>query len=366
MKYFIIAGEASGDLHGANLMKAIKKLDAHAQFNFWGGDFMKTEAPGLLVHQKDIAIMGIVEVVLKLRTILGNISSCKKQILNFNPDVVVLIDYPGFNLRIAEFCKQQNIRNAYYISPKVWAWKENRVKKLENFVDDLLLIFPFEIDYFKKFKVNTTYVGNPLLDELATFKSNSNFYADNNLDERKIIALLPGSRKQEIKRMLPIMLEATKNYPDYQLVIAGAPSLDKSLYEPYLNERMKIVFNQTYQLLHNSTAAIVCSGTATLETALFNVPQVCGYAANQLSYLIVKALAKVEFVSLVNLCLQRLCITELIQQNATPEKFKIELDKIMPGGNNREKMLADYIELQKLLGGVGASDRAASVIIKNK
>lgn len=365
MKYFIIAGEASGDLHGANLMKAIKKADANAQFNFWGGDNMQAEAPGLLAHQKDIAIMGFVEVVLKIRTILGNISKCKEQILNFKPDVVVLIDYPGFNLRIAEFCKQQNIRNAYYISPKVWAWKESRVKKLEKFVDDLLLIFPFEINYFKKFKVNATYVGNPLLDELASFSPNLNFYSENNLDNRKIIALLPGSRKQEIKTMLPIMLEATKNYPDHQLVIAGAPSLDKSLYEPYLNERMNIVFGQTYQLLHHSTAAIVCSGTATLETALFNIPQVCGYAGNQLSYLIIKMLANIKYISLVNLCLDRICITELIQHDATPEKFKLELDKIMPGGANREKMLNDYIELQELLGGVGASERASRVIIKN-
>lgn len=366
MKYFIIAGEASGDLHGANLMKAIKKADANAKFNFWGGDNMQAEAPGLLVHQKDIAIMGFVEVVLKIRTILGNISKCKKQILNFNPDVVVLIDYPGFNLRIAEFCKQQNIRNAYYISPKVWAWKESRVKKIEKFVDDLLLIFPFEINYFKKFKVNATFVGNPLLDELASFSPNPNFYSENNLDNRKIIALLPGSRKQELKTMLPIMLEATKNYTDHQLVIAGAPSLEKSLYEPYLNERMNIVFGQTYQLLHHSTAAIVCSGTATLETALFNIPQVCGYAGNQLSYLIIKMLANIKYISLVNLCLDRTCITELIQHDATPEKFKLELDKIMPGGANREKMLSDYNELQKLLGGVGASERAASVIIKNK
>ena len=290
MKYFIIAGEASGDLHGANLMKVLKKKDPQAQFNFWGGDKMSAEAPGLLMHQKDLAIMGFVEVVLKLRTILGNIARCKKHILEFKPDMVVLIDYPGFNLRIAEFCKLHHIKNAYYISPKVWAWKENRVKKLEQFVDDLLLIFPFEINYFKKWKVNATYVGNPLLDELAEFTPNLNFYTDNKLDKRPVIALLPGSRKQEVKKMLPIMLEATKNYTAYQLVIAGAPSLENSFYEPYLNDRLNIVFGQTYDLLHNAVSAIVCSGTATLETALFNVPQVCGYAGNQLSYLIIKML----------------------------------------------------------------------------
>lgn len=362
MKYFIIAGEASGDLHGANLIKAIKKVDAKAVFHFWGGDKMKAEADGLLVHYKEVAIMGFVEVLMNLRTILGNIKKCKQQILDFKPDVVVLIDYPGFNMRIAEFCKKQRIKTAYYISPKVWAWKENRAKKLEQFVDELLLIFPFEVNYFKKWKVKATYVGNPLLDEISEFKPNSNFYKDNTLDTRPVIALLPGSRKQEVTKMLPIMLEATKKYTDYQLVIAGAPGLDKSFYEPYLNERLNIVFGQTYDLLNISTAAVVCSGTATLETALFNVPQVCGYAGNQISYLIIKMLANLEYISLVNLCLRRTCITELIQHDVTPSKLQYELELIMPGGANRERMLKDYVELKNLLGDVGASDRAAKVI----
>jgi lipid-A-disaccharide synthase len=362
MRYFIIAGEASGDLHGANLIRAIKKDDPTAQFNFWGGDKMKAETEGMLVHYRDVTIMGFVEVLMNLRTILKNMTLCKAQILAFKPDVVVMIDYPGFNLRIAEFCKKNQLKTVYYISPKVWAWKENRAKKLEKFVDELLLIFPFEVPYFKKWKVKTTYVGNPLLDEVDAFKPNVNFHLDNKLDNRPIIALLPGSRKQEVTKMLPIMLEATKKYTDFQLVIAGAPGLDRQFYEPYLNERLSIVFGQTYDLLKNATTAVVCSGTATLETALFNIPQVCGYAGNPISYLIIKMLANLEYISLVNLCLQRTCITELIQNDVTPEKLQHEMELIMPGGANREKMLADYKELQSLLGGKGASERAAKVI----
>ncbi len=362
MKYFIIAGEASGDLHGANLIKAIKKQDAVAEFNFWGGDKMQAQANGLLVHYKEVTIMGFVEVLLNLRTILGNIERCKQQILAYKPDVVILIDYPGFNLRIAEFCKHHQLKTIYYISPKVWAWKENRAKKLEQFVDELILIFPFEVPYFKKWKVKSIYVGNPLLDEIADFIPNPNFRIENDLSSQKIIALLPGSRKQEVNKMLPIMLEATKKYTNYQLVIAGAPGLDKSFYEPYLTDRLKIVFGQTYDLLNQSTAAIVCSGTATLETALFNIPQVCGYAANPISYFIAKMFVKIEYISLVNLCLDKPCITELIQQDMNPEKLREELELIMPDGKNRMQMLNDYLELKNLLGGAGASERAAKII----
>lgn len=362
MKYFLIAGEASGDLHGANLMKAIKKKDGAAEFRFWGGDKMQQEAPGLLMHYKETSIMGFIEVVLNLRRILGFISRCKAQLMEFRPDVVVFIDYPGFNLRIAEFCKAQGIRTVYYISPKVWAWKENRAKKLERFVDELLLIFPFEVPYFKKWKVKATYVGNPLLDEIAAFTPDPAFREKNRLDERPIIALLPGSRRQEVTRLLPVMLEATKHYADHQLVIAGAPGLDRSFYGPFLNERLGIVCNQTYDLLKQSTVAIVCSGTATLETALLNVPQVCGYAANPLSYAIAKMLVKLKYISLVNLCLDRPCITELIQRDMNPARLREELDLVMPGGSRREKMLNDYEELRQLLGGSGASDKAAAVI----
>jgi lipid-A-disaccharide synthase len=363
VKYFIIAGEASGDLHGSNLINALKKQDTAAVFNFWGGDQMKAEADGLLVHYKDVTIMGFVEVVLNLRTILGNIERCKKQIDAFQPDVVVMIDYPGFNLRIAEYCKGKGIKTAYYIAPKIWAWKENRGKKLEQFVDQLLLIFPFEVNYFKKWKVNSTFVGNPLLDAIAAFDPDPDFRKNNNLDERKIIALMPGSRKQEISKILPKMIEATAAYNQYQLVIAGAPGIDREFYKPYLNDRVAIVFGKTYDLLHQSTSAIVCSGTATLETALFNVPQVCGYIANPVSYFIARMLVKIKYISLVNLNLDRDCITELIQDNFSVANLHRELDAVLPGGTERERMLNDYAELRALLGGEGASSRAATAII---
>lgn len=364
MKYFIIAGEASGDLHGSNLMKSLKQKDPAAQFQFWGGDSMATEADGLRKHYKQVAIMGFVEVLLNLRAIFSNIRLCKDQIEAFQPDVVVLIDYPGFNLRIAEFCKTRNIKTVYYISPKVWAWKENRAKKLEAYVDRLLLIFPFEVDYFKKWNVNAIFVGNPLLDAIAQFVPNPRFKQKNKLDNRPIIALMPGSRKQEIAKILPLMLSATQQYSQYQLVIAGAPGIDPEFYHPFLNDRISIVFNETYDLLNQSTAAIVCSGTATLETALFNVPQVCGYVANSLSYAIAKWLVKIKYISLVNLNLNRTCITELIQHEFTTHNLTRELNTILPNGNQRERMLSDYTELREILGGEGASSRAAAEIIR--
>jgi lipid-A-disaccharide synthase len=363
MKYFIIAGEASGDLHGSNLLKAIKKQDPHAEFAFWGGDLMKAEAPGLLKHYKEVAIMGFLEVLMKLNTIKANINTCKQQITNFKPDVVVLIDYAGFNMRIAAFCKSVGIKTAYYISPKVWAWNEGRAKKLEKFVDKLLLIFSFEEAYFKKWNVNAVFVGNPLMDAIANFTPNPNFHTQHKLDHRKIIALMPGSRKQEISKILPKMLAATEPYQDYQLIIAGAPGMDPEFYKPYLNNRVSITFNETYDVLHHSTAAIVCSGTATLETALFNVPQVCGYVANEVSYQIGRMVVKIPFISLVNLCLGRECIRELLQREFTTENVHTELDAILPGGNKLSTMLKDYAELKKILGGEGASNRAAAEIM---
>lgn len=363
MKYFIIAGEASGDLHGGNLIKAIKQQDAAAEFRFWGGDYMAEQSEGLLKHYKEVAIMGFIEVVMNLRTIFSNIKACKKQIITYKPDVVVLIDYPGFNLRIAEYCKRNNIKTVYYISPKVWAWKEKRAQKLEQYVDKLLLIFPFEVDYFKKWNVHTAFVGNPLVDAIEQFVPNPLFKQQHQLNNRPIIALMPGSRKQEISKILPMMIESTAKYTDYQLVIAGAPGMDPAFYKPYLNERVSIVFNETYDLLKLSTAAVVCSGTATLETALFNVPQVCGYVANEISYRIAMALVKVKFISLVNLNLDRMCITELIQHHFTTDNLTHELDAVLPDGNKRERMLADYAELKKMLGGEGASLRAAKEII---
>ena len=363
MKYFIIAGEASGDLHGSNLMKAILAKDPSASFQFWGGDRMAAVADGLLMHYNHHTVMGFVEVLLKLRSISANLNLCKQQIENFKPDVVVLIDYAGFNLRIAKFCKQTGFKTAFYISPKVWAWNEKRVHKLEQYVDKLLLIFPFEVDYFTKWKVDSVFVGNPLLDAISIFVPNTNFRQQNKLDQRNIIALMPGSRKQEIKRILPKMMEATQTYTSYQLVIAGAPGVDAEFYASFLNERVSIVFDQTYDLLNQSIAAVVCSGTATLETALLNIPQVCGYVGSPISYRIARLLVKIKYMSLVNLILNRDCLTELIQKELNPINLKRELDAILPGGAQRDRMLNDYIELQTLLGGKGASNRAADVII---
>jgi lipid-A-disaccharide synthase len=358
MKYFIVAGEASGDLHGANLIKSIKQKDNSAQFNFWGGDKMAHQAQGLLMHYKNVSIMGFVEVLMNLRSIFANIDLCKKQINSFNPDVVILIDFPGFNLRIAEFCKSKGIKVVYYISPKVWAWKENRAKKLEKYVDLLLLIFPFEVDYFKKWNVKTAYVGNPLLDEIQQFIPNPAFRKQNQLSEKPIIALLPGSRKQEIKSTLPLMIKLAKPYPDYQFLVAGAPSISKEFYSAYENDNVKIIYNQTYDILSQSTAAIVCSGTATLETALFNIPQICAYVAHPISYRIAKMLVKIKYISLVNLNLNSEVICELIQDDFNENRLKLEFEAIMPNGNKREIILNDYASLRDLFG-VGASDNAA-------
>ena len=363
MKYFIVAGEASGDLHGANLIKSIKQKDNSAQFNFWGGDKMDNQAEGLLMHYKNVSIMGFVEVLMNLRSIFANMDLCKKQIISFAPDVVILIDYPGFNLRIAEYCKSKDIKVVYYISPKVWAWKENRAKKLEKYVDLLLLIFPFEVDYFKKWNVKTAYVGNPLMDEIHQFNPNPSFRTQNLLSEKPIIALLPGSRKQEIKTTLPLMIKLAKSYSDYQFLVAGAPSISKDFYAAYENDNVKIIYNQTYDVLSQSTAAIVCSGTATLETALFNVPQVCAYVAHPVSYMIAKMLVKIKYISLVNLNLNREAICELIQNDFNENRLKKEFESIMPNGDKRDILLNDYASLRSLFG-VGASDKAAIEIQK--
>lgn len=364
MKYFIVAGEASGDLHGANLMAAIKQQDKDAQFQFWGGDLMAQQAPGLQMHYKQVTIMGFVEVLMNLRTIFGNIDLCKKHISAFKPDVVVLIDYPGFNLRIAAYCKQLGIKTVYYIAPKIWAWKENRGKKLEQFVDELLIIFPFEIPYFKKWKVKTTYVGNPLIDAIAGYSFNPVFLQEQGVT-KPMIALLPGSRKQEIDKILPLMLQVVSRFPEYEFIIAGAPGLDIAHYEKYLSGQVKLVFGETYNLLKHAEAAIVCSGTATLETALFNVPQVCGYVANPISYHIARWLVNIKYISLVNLCLDKPAITELIQQEFTVTNMTAELQAVLPGGQKHESLMADYKILSQSLGGEGASNKAAQVVVNS-
>ncbi len=358
MKYFIVAGEASGDLHGAKLMSAIMENDAHATFQYWGGDLMAQTAPGLIKHYKENAIMGFVEVLTNLNKIRKNLSDCKQAILAFKPDVVILIDYPGFNLRIAKFSKLNGFKTAYYIAPKVWAWKENRAKKLEKYVDLLLLIFPFEMNYFTKWKVKAIYIGNPLANTIATFKSEQTI-----ANNKPIIALLPGSRKQELKRMLPTMVALGPAFKEYELIVCGAPGIEKADYLPYLNDSVKLVFNQTYDVLKVAEAAIVCSGTASLETAFFNVPQLCGYKAHSISLVIAKLFVKVKYMSLVNLCLNREAIPELLQAQFNVNTIQFKLRNIIKGGCDRAKMLNDYNELNHLFTEDKPTQKAAKAII---
>lgn len=359
MRYFLVAGEASGDLHGAELMGSILAIDAHAEFNYWGGDEMEKTAPGLMKHYKENAIMGFVEVVANIRKISKNLSDCKKAILHFQPDVVILIDYPGFNLRIASFSKRNGLKTVYYIAPKVWAWKENRAKILEKNIDLMLLIFPFEIDYFRKWKVNAHYIGNPLAYKIQAFKSK---YASQN--QTKSIALLPGSRKQELKRMLPTMVALSDFYPDYEFIICGAPGLEEKDYLPYLSKNIKLVFNQTYQILASAEAAVVCSGTASLETAFFNVPQICAYKANAASLKIAKLFVKVKYMSLVNLCMNKEIVPELLQEKFNMTTLKNQLDQLLIGGADRNKMLEEYAQLQSLFGEIAPTKKAATAILK--
>ncbi|MBE0651167.1 MAG: lipid-A-disaccharide synthase [Bacteroidales bacterium] len=362
MKYYLIAGEASGDLHGSKLMQAIKMNDPDAEFRFWGGDKMQAQGGTLAKHYRDLAFMGYTEVILNLRTILRNISFCKKELVEYHPDVVILIDYPGFNLRMAKFASQQGLKVAYYISPTVWAWKQGRVKTIKKYVDRMMVILPFEKEFYSRFDYKADYVGHPLLDELDDEKmiSRENFIKENKLDKRPVIALLPGSRVQEISRMLEPMLELVPEFADYQFVIAGVNSVPKDIY--YVTENVKIVFNQTHTLLRISEAALVTSGTATLETALLNVPQVVAYKANAISFNIVKALVHLKYISLVNLIMDKEVVRELIQNDCTAQSLREELKKILPGSDERNRMLSDYQKLVEKLGTNGASEKAALVV----
>ncbi len=363
MKYFLIAGEASGDLLGANLMEGIRQKDPEATFQFWGGDLMQKQSPGLLQHYKEINIMGFVEVLMKLSSIFKNLSRCKQQIQAFKPDVVVFVDYPGFNMRMAKFAKRAGFKTVYFIAPKIWAWNEKRGYQLEKYIDELLLIFPFEAGYFKKWKVKSTYVGNPLAQLIKNYKVNPDFLISNQLGNLPVIALLPGSRKQEIMRILPVMMQVTARFPEYQFVIAGAPSIDKSFYQSFLNGQVKIVYNQTYDLLRSATASIVCSGTASLEVAFFNVPQVCCYAANNISYQIAIRFVKVKYVSLVNINLNRPAIHEYIQYDLTEENISNELRDVLPGGKGHVQLMQNYADLHQLFGDENASLNAAQIIM---
>lgn len=369
MKYYIIAGEASGDLHGANLIASIKKKDPRAKIRAWGGDLMKKQGATLVKHYCDLAFMGFVEVVLNLKTILKNLSFCKKDIKKFAPDAIILIDYPGFNIKVAKFAHKLGIKVYYYISPQVWAWKKRRVYTLKKVVDKMLVILPFEKNFYDEYDVESYFVGHPLLDELSRVKNVNKklFIKQNNLDpKREIIALLPGSRKQEVSRMLEVMLKVVKMFPDYQFVVGCAPSLPESYYKELVNvENVHLVFDKTYQLLQVASAALVTSGTATLETALFYVPEVVCYKGNHISYLIAKNLIKVKYICLVNLIMDKPVVKELIQNDLTPENIATELRLLLTDSKKQRNLLEDYEELRYLLGNAGASDNAASVIVSD-
>ena len=365
MKYFLITGEASGDLLGASLMEGILAKDPAAEFAFWGGDKMAEVAPGMLQHFKDITIMGFVEVLLNIRTIQANMKRCEAQFSTYKPDVLILIDYPGFNMRMAKAARKYNIKTCYFIAPKIWAWNEKRGKQLEANVDLLLLIFPFETAYFKKWKVNAKYIGNPLYNQINRFKKSDDFRAKNNLSSKPIIALLPGSRKQEVKRMLPNMLLLAKAYPQYQFIIAGTSHLGDSYYQKIIhNQEAAIIFDDVRNILAFSEAAIVCSGTASLETAFMKVPHVCVYAAQPITYWIASMLVKVKWASLVNLNLNREAIKELIQNNYHLTNLKHEFEAILPHGAKRAQIMQDYAELDSLFLHQNAAANAASAIQK--
>jgi len=365
MKYYIIAGEASGDLHGANLLKALFKAEPDAKVRFWGGDLMQQVGGTLVKHYKDLAFMGFAEVISNLSTILKNIDFCKKDIMAFDPDVIIFIDYPGFNMRIAKWAKQHGFDTHYYISPQIWAWKEGRIKAIKRDVNQMYVILPFEKDFYeKKHQYPVHYVGHPLLDEIEEFKKNQSgdFNQKHQLDNRPIIALLPGSRKQEISRLLTEMLRVVNDYPQFQFVIAGAPSLNAAFYQPFIKqENVKLILNDTYNLLNNAYAAIVTSGTATLETALFNVPQVVVYKGNEISYQIAKRIINLKYISLVNLIMDEPIVTELIQSEFNTINIKKEFDKVI-NKNHRDEVFVKYRELSKKLGGGGASERVINIL----
>ena len=375
MKYYLIVGEASGDLHASNLMKALKEQDAQADFRFFGGDLMREVGGTLVKHYKELAYMGFIPVLLHLRTIFKNMDYCKSDILKWQPDVVILVDYPGFNLKIAEFVKKHTkIPVYYYISPKIWAWKEYRIKNIKRDVDELFSILPFEVDFFKGHQYPIHYVGNPCVDAVDAFQKThtetfEEFTSANGLSQKPIIALLAGSRKQEIKDNLPDMLEAAKPFVnDYQLVLAGAPSMDLSYYQSYIggDVPVKIVFGQTYRLLAHAKVALVTSGTATLETALFRVPQVVCYylAMGKVISFLRKHILKVKYISLVNLVANKEVVRELVADTMTVDNVRSELDALLNDADYRGKMLQEYDRMIKILGPAGASHQAASKMIE--
>lgn len=363
MRYYIIAGEASGDLHGSNLIKEIQKLDANSNIRCWGGDKMKATGAALVKHYKELAFMGFVEIIKNLPAILKNFKFCKEDISAYQPDVIIFVDYPGFNLRMAKWAKENNYKTVFYISPQVWAWKESRVKNIKRNIDKMIVILPFEKEFFKKWHYDVEYVGHPLVEVIDSFKKE---HAGIHVSD-KTIALLPGSRKQEINTKLPIMLQATKNFPDYHFHIAKAPSIEDEFYKGFLKDHpnVALISNETYSLLMRSEAALVTSGTATLETALFGVPEIVCYKAGNISYQIAKRLVKLKFISLVNLIMNKEVVKELIQNDLTEEKITSELKSVLFDLEKRSRIKADYFQLKKLLSKGGNASKNAAAIIDN-
>lgn len=361
MKYYLISGEASGDLHGSNLIKEIQKLDSDAQFRAWGGDLIEATGATLVCHYRELAFMGFVEVLANLRTILNNINFCKQDIMDYEPDVIIFVDYPGFNLRIAPFAKKLGIKTVYYISPQVWAWKESRVKKIKQSIDKMLVILPFEKAFYQKHGYEVDFVGHPLIDAIENHPKDGIELRDKHtLNDKPIIALLPGSRKQEISTMLPIMLEAALGFTDYQIVVAGAPSVPMEFYNSITGGKVKVLENQTYDLLSMADAALVTSGTATLETALFGVPEVVCYKGNTISYHIARRLVKVDYISLVNLIMEKEVVKELIQDDFTVKQLNEHIPTLL--SEESAQLKKDYRVLREKLGGKGASENAAKLI----
>jgi lipid-A-disaccharide synthase len=369
MKYFIIAGEQSGDLHGSNLVKELLEADNSAEIFCWGGDLMESAGATLLVHYRKMAFMGFIAVIKNLGSISKNINLCKKQINEYRPDVIIFIDYPGFNLRIAEYSKNKGYKTFYYISPKLWAWNERRVKKIKKYIDRMFIIFPFEVDFYKKHHITVEYYGNPLVDEIekkfSSFPAKSNIYQYLGIENKPVIALLAGSRKHEIQLILPEMIKAVHSFPGYQFVLAGVKNIPDEIYSNIIgNAPVKLIKEKTYEILFSAEAALVTSGTATLETALYGTPQVVCYKGDFFSMLIAWMVIKVKYISLVNLILNTEAVKELVQYDLKKSTLINELKSILPGGAKREKQLADYKVLSIKLGPSGASERIAREMVR--
>ncbi len=368
MRYFIIAGEQSGDLHGSNLIKELFKADKDAAITCWGGDLMEAAGARLLVHYRKLAFMGFTAVIKNLGAISKNLNLCKEQIAEYKPDVIIFIDYPGFNLRIAEYAKKKGYKTFYYISPKLWAWNERRVGKIKKYIDRMFIIFPFEVDFYKKHRITVEYYGNPLIDEIektrTSFPPKEKMYEYLGIEEKKIIAFLAGSRRHEIEYVLPQMLKIIHRFPDYQFILAGVKNIPDEFYKKVIgNEPVKVIKEKTYEILYSAEAALVTSGTATLEAALHNTPQVVCYKGDFFSMLIAWAVVKVKYISLVNLIMGCEVVKELVQYDLTENALLEELTAILPGGSKREKLLLDYELLKKKLGSSGASGRIAREMV---